>query len=150
MERLPLLPNGKVDRSALPAPDADGPDTSEARVPPRNALEEVLARIWAEILDVQRVGVHDDFFALGGHSLLAMRAMFRVTDTLRVEAPLRDLFRAPTVSGLAAALLQAAGDQVAVLEKTAELVLRVADLPEEHVDGLLEGSPAGNSDEAAP
>ncbi|RKH41422.1 non-ribosomal peptide synthetase, partial [Corallococcus sicarius] len=100
LDALPLNANGKLDRSALPAPEA--PVASEDRfVAPRDALEEQLAVLFAEVLHVARVGIHDDFFDLGGHSLLATQVVSRLRSTLGVELPLGDLFAAPTVEALA-------------------------------------------------
>ncbi len=100
LEALPLTPSGKTDRRALPAPGrADAADTFLA---PRTPVEEILAGIWAAVLKAERVGVRDDFFALGGHSLVGTQVAARVRDAFRVELPLRALFEAPTVEGLAA------------------------------------------------
>ncbi|HYX26461.1 MAG TPA: amino acid adenylation domain-containing protein [Thermoanaerobaculia bacterium] len=101
---LPALPrtaNGKVDRRALPnsvaAPTAPF-------VAPGTAVEERLAAIWAEVLQVERVGIHDDFFELGGHSLAANRVLSRVCSAFQVKLPLRDLLETPTVAGLEVAI----------------------------------------------
>jgi len=100
IDELPLTPNGKLDKNALPAP-ALTRDEREEYVAPRSEVEQQLAAIWADVLGVDRVGVHDDFFALGGHSLMAAQLVARVTDTLQVGLPIRRLFDSPTVAGLA-------------------------------------------------
>jgi len=104
---LPLTPHGKLDRSALPMPAAAG-DPGAAFLAPRTPDEEILATLWAGLLRLDRVGVHDDFFALGGHSLLATQVISRLGETLGVELPLRQLFDTPTVAGLARAAREAA------------------------------------------
>ena len=104
---LPLAPGGKVDRRALPPPEW-GADA--VYVPPRSPAEEILAGIWTGVLEVDRVGAHDDFFHLGGHSLLALRVIARVRQAFGVEVPLRTLFEHPTVAGLAARIARAPED----------------------------------------
>jgi amino acid adenylation domain-containing protein len=99
LDALPRTPNQKIDRRALPAPD--GGEASSAYLAPRTDVEQTLARQWAELLGLPRVGVNDDFFALGGHSMLAIRMLARVRDALGVDVGLRRLFRAPTVAGVA-------------------------------------------------
>ncbi|MEG3936237.1 amino acid adenylation domain-containing protein [Microcoleus sp. T3_B1] len=100
LEALPLTPNGKVDRRALPAPDLRK-ELEESFVAPRTPIEEMLASIWANILLIDSIGVHDNFFTLGGHSLLATQVISRVRDTILLELPLRSLFEAPTIAELA-------------------------------------------------
>lgn len=127
LKELPLTPNGKLDRQALPSPKqvATGIQTNQPIksitevvdkadilaierelelmpfVPPRTPLEEALARIWAEILDLERVGIYDNFWECGGHSLLATRVISRIRNTYEIELSLRSLFEAPTIAALA-------------------------------------------------
>jgi amino acid adenylation domain-containing protein len=101
LEVLPLTPNGKVDRKALPSPEASRTHLSEAYVAPRSSVEEILVSLSAEILGLEQVGIHDNFFDLGGHSLLATQLISRIRDVLQLELPLRSLFEAPTPVELA-------------------------------------------------
>jgi acyl carrier protein len=121
---MPLTPNGKVDRKALPPPSQQ--EVYEARLP-RTALEKTLAHLWAEVLQVDRVSLDDNFFELGGHSLLAMRVAFRIQELLQVEAPVRLFYENHTLADFAAAITAYAGQEQA-LERVASLVLRVAEL----------------------
>jgi len=102
LEQLPLTPNGKVDRAALPAPDAANMAPDTPHVSPRTPVEQRLAEIVAALLNLERVGVDDNFFLLGGHSLLGAQVIARIRDTFGVELSLRGLFDAPTVAELAA------------------------------------------------
>jgi amino acid adenylation domain-containing protein len=109
---LPATPNGKLDRSALPLPE--GRREVGAYVSPETPVQAALAEIWSDVLQVERIGIHDDFFQLGGHSLLAIRVIARLSDTLDLELPLRALFEASTVAELAARIeaAQQAGNAV--------------------------------------
>ncbi|TDJ43761.1 MAG: hypothetical protein E2O52_09880, partial [Gammaproteobacteria bacterium] len=100
LERLPRHANGKLAKDELPVPGRVR-DAARASVPPRTELEAVLSELWCDVLGVETLGVHDDFFALGGHSLLATRLISRLRDRLGVEVPLVNLFEYPTVAGLA-------------------------------------------------
>ncbi|HEU4711739.1 MAG TPA: amino acid adenylation domain-containing protein [Pyrinomonadaceae bacterium] len=107
LDELPLLPNGKIDRRALPAPEAVRPDLPEAFVAPRTPVEKLLAGAWADLLGLPQVGIHDNFFDLGGHSLLTTQLISRVRDLLKVELPLRQVFQQPTIAALAVVIEQA-------------------------------------------
>ncbi|HTG36439.1 MAG TPA: non-ribosomal peptide synthase/polyketide synthase [Thermoanaerobaculia bacterium] len=102
LEALPLSPNGKVDRRALPAPGTAASSGAEAFASPRTPLEELIAGVWSEVLKVGKVGRDDNFFELGGHSLLATRVLSRLRETLDIDVPLRALFEATTVARQAA------------------------------------------------
>ena len=119
LDALPLGANGKLDRTALPAPDAAA--GADGYVAPQTTNEIAVAQIWREVLKRERVGASDNFLSLGGHSLLAIRVLGRISKQLGVRLPLRTLFEAPTVTALAAiidadqqareaALLQALSD----------------------------------------
>lgn len=102
IDRIPLTPNRKIDRRALPAPES-GPGLSNLR-PPRTAVERSIAAIWTDLLQLNQVGVQDDFFELGGHSLLALQMLGRICDELLVDLPLHRLFVASTLEEVAAAV----------------------------------------------
>ncbi|HEX8242611.1 MAG TPA: amino acid adenylation domain-containing protein, partial [Longimicrobium sp.] len=139
LEALPLTPSGKVDRRALPAPEWSGGEAGY--VAPRTPVEEALAGIWAEVLRLERVGVHDDFFALGGHSLLIMRVVSRAREVFGAELPVRTLFEAPTIDRLArvfpAPSVHAAGRSAEPGARPLRPV--VDDLTDDELDRLLDG-----------
>ncbi|WP_326520647.1 non-ribosomal peptide synthetase [Xanthomonas sp. 3058] len=106
LDALPLTANGKLDRRALPAADADALAV-QAYAPPEGELETLLAALWGELLGVERIGRHDSFFALGGHSLLGVRLISRIRSTLGLELPLAALFAQPRLAELAQVLGEA-------------------------------------------
>ena len=101
LTELPLTPNGKIDRKALPAPEVTGHMQRGNFVAPSNPVEQLIARIWADLLATEPVGVTDDFFDLGGHSLLAVRLMARIEEQFGQRLPLAALFQGATVEQLA-------------------------------------------------
>jgi acyl carrier protein len=104
LEQMPLLPNGKVDRRALSAPEVSWSEEGESYAPPRTLVEEALVEIFQEALKLDRVGINDNFFELGGHSLLATQVVSRVNDAFEIELEVKTIFEARTVAQLAAAL----------------------------------------------
>jgi amino acid adenylation domain-containing protein len=148
LEAMPLTPNGKVDRKALPAPDLASAEGEY--VTPRTPVEEVLAEIWAEVLRLERVGVHESFFELGGHSLMAIRVISRVRAVFGVELPLRVLFEGPTIAELAVRVeeIRRAGlpvlPPVVPTERTDALPLSFAQERLWFIDRLEPGSTAYN------
>ncbi|UHQ23604.1 amino acid adenylation domain-containing protein [Lysobacter sp. 5GHs7-4] len=140
LAQYPLTPNGKVDRKALPAPDADALE-ARAYVAPRNGEEETLARLWAEVLGLERVGIHDDFFDLGGHSLLATQLITRAQKAFGGEIALRTLFEAPTVAGFAELLLRQRMDGVDA-DALAGMLDQLEGLSDEDIQLLLAGEGA--------
>ncbi len=156
LDTLPLTPNGKIDRQALPAPDPIRPQLGEDFVAPRTPTEDLLAGIWAHVLGVEAVGIHDNFFALGGHSLLAMRVISRLRQVFQGDVSLRALFDAPTVASLARRVeeVRQAGQSTPALPLHA--VTREGLVPltmiQEHLwalDQLLPGAPFSNMPYAA-
>ncbi len=104
MTAFPQTPNKKIDRNALPAPDPDPAESQSDFEPPATVVEETLAALWSQLLNVPRVGRRDNFFEHGGHSLLAMQLVSQVRHRFGVDLPLKNLFERPTVSGLAEAI----------------------------------------------
>ena len=106
LDTLPLLPNGKVDRQALPPPAVTRQNLETSFVAPRSPVEEILTGIWSEVLGLDQVGIHDNFLELGGHSLMATQIISRVIDRFRVELPVKSLLEAPTVAEMAVVIVQ--------------------------------------------
>lgn len=130
LEKLPLNPNGKVDRLSLPKPEVRDEEMERRYAEPRSDLEKFLAGIWAEALKVERVGIHDEFFDLGGHSLLATEILAWVREAFDLELPLRIMFEGATIANLARTIV--ARESVAgQMEKVAQVILKVMAMSED-------------------
>src|SRR5581483_11480337 len=140
---MPLTPNGKVDRRALPAANPARPQLAAAFTAPRTPLETALAAIWREILGLETVGVDDDFFKLGGHSLLATQLVSRLREAFKFELPLRALFEAPTIARLAQSL---AGLETkpGTIERTARILNQLEAMSAAELDQALQQRKPGN------
>jgi amino acid adenylation domain-containing protein/non-ribosomal peptide synthase protein (TIGR01720 family) len=106
LDEMPLTPNGKINRRALPAPEDLRPELEQRYVAPRNDIESALVELWQEVLGINPIGVSDNFFDLGGHSLKATRLLAKVRSIFRTQLPLSVVFEATTVEALASALVQ--------------------------------------------
>lgn len=137
LDAFPLTANGKIDRKALPLPEQVRPELAHEYVATRNVVEEVVAHLWAEVLKLDRVGVHDSFFEVGGHSLSAIQILSRLSDTFQTELPLQDLFEEPTVAAVAASLIdnEAKPGQA---ENIAQIWKRVEMASQEELEEALE------------
>ncbi|HEY1234438.1 MAG TPA: non-ribosomal peptide synthetase [Candidatus Binatia bacterium] len=124
LDSLPLTPSGKIDRLALPLPQGTRPDLEVAYTEPQSDVERLLAEIWAEVLAIDPVGIHDDFFDLGGDSLAAARVISRVRQKFELNLPIKALFDAPTVARMAEVVRQSQAHHAdaAALEQTLWLV----------------------------
>ena len=129
LDRFPLSPNGKIDRKALLKPGTNVPEGDQTYIAPRTPLEEGVARIWAELLEVEKPGIRDNFFELGGHSLMATRVLSRIAHEFGAELHVRLLFDAPTIEELSRVIQQTAKTACAPLQplkKTGTLPLSYA------------------------
>lgn len=109
LANLPLLPNGKLDRLALPEPETRRPQLKKQFLAPRTSLQQRICDVWKDVLQIDHISLDDNFFELGGHSLLATQVMARIRDRVNGSIRLRDIFEFPTIAGLAL-LLQDSGD----------------------------------------
>jgi acyl carrier protein len=140
---LPLSPNGKIDRRALPAPDHARPGSDGSYVAPHGPVEEAVAQVWAEVLGVERVGARDNFFDLGGHSLLATQVLSRLRQAFPVDLSPRRLFEEPTVANLARAIQESQGERKdgpigkASPGNVNQVLSRLDQLSDEEIDSLF-------------
>jgi amino acid adenylation domain-containing protein len=140
LSSLPRTPAGKIDRKELAPSRAPALETASDYVEPHSSLEKVLSAIVGAVLGRNRIGVHDNFFEAGGHSLAATQVVSRIREALQIDLPLRRLFEQPTVAGIAAMIrLEPAEGKRA--ERTSELLLRLANVSDEHAPAVLEVAP---------
>jgi amino acid adenylation domain-containing protein len=137
LDEMPLMPNGKIDKRALPVPERSRDDLENVYVGPRNDAEDRLTELSAKLLGMEKVGVHDDFFELGGHSLLATQLISRVRQEFDVEIPLRAIFAAPTVAGLAEKIEALKKESQGSLEVISEKLKNIENLSQSEVEALL-------------
>ena len=137
LDRLPLSPNGKVNRRELPAPSQTRSGVMEDFVAPSTPLEEVLALIWSDVLALEQVGVGDNFFKLGGHSLLATRVITRIEEVLPLELPVRTLFESQTIAKLAREIEGKGRDLGLDVTKIAQMFIQLNGLSDDEVQTML-------------
>jgi len=139
LDALPLLPNGKLDRQRLPYPDSSRPNLDTPFIVPETSVEQALAKIWAEVLNVNHVGAHDNFFDLGGHSLAATRIVSRVIKHFQVDLPLQSLFQSPTVAEMATVIAEHQGKKLDQKE-LGDILVKLESLTEEEAERVLSES----------
>jgi amino acid adenylation domain-containing protein len=137
LDSLPLTSTGKINRQALPAPANENLASEQEYVGPRSPTEEIVAAIFAELLQAERIGILDNFFESGGHSLLAIQLASRLRETFQVEVGLRAIFDDPTPAGVTAALFEDPEDRQRV-ERTAELMIKLAEVSDDQAEDMLE------------
>ena len=142
LDAFPITPNGKVNRSALPAPGQSRPELEQPYVAPRSRIEKELASIWTEVLRKERVGINDNFFEIGGHSLLATQVISRIQKHFKVELGLRSMFESPTVAGLASAVVELQNSikpasSGPIISRRRGVTAKIEQLSPEEVDSLL-------------
>jgi amino acid adenylation domain-containing protein len=145
LNALPLTSSGKLDRKALPVPTNENLDPERDYVAPRSAVEEIVAAIFAELLQREQVGIVDNFFECGGHSLLAVQLASHLRETFQVEVSLRNVFDGPTVAEIAEALLEDEDERPRV-QLRAELMVKLVDVSEDQAESML-ARPSGHEAE---
>jgi acyl carrier protein len=135
----------EADRAAL-SPLEHVLSSQDEQSAPRTPLEELLAGIWRQVLEIEEIGIHENFFRIGGHSLLATQLLVQLQEVLEIEIPLQIIFDAPTIAGLAEAIMADEHNQASI-EHTIELLLSVTEMSEEAVETLLQSASAGAGDD---
>lgn len=144
VDEFPVTPNGKLDRRALPVPEVFSGGLDNEFVAPSDDVQRTLAKIWAEVIGVERVGIYDNFFDLGGHSLLATQLVSRVRGEFKVHLPLRVLFETPTVAGMQISLAEMQDDAPVLIADTIgkvrveQTLARLEEMSDEEVQALFD------------
>jgi amino acid adenylation domain-containing protein len=136
LDALPLTLNGKIDRKSLPVPDRNRGELKQAYVAPRGPTEEILVGIWADVLKLDQIGIHDNFFDVGGHSLLATQVISRVRQAFQMDLPLRTIFEEPTIEELTMAIMKKLSERGGG-EEMALILTEVESLSDEETKNLL-------------
>jgi len=118
MDTLPLTVNGKIDRDALPRPDAVRPVLEMEYVAPSNEFEEIVQEVWSEVLQIDRIGVRDNFLQIGGDSLSGIRVISRLSEAFELDLPVNLIFQYPTITGLAEHISSTIADLLAEMENS--------------------------------
>jgi amino acid adenylation domain-containing protein len=124
-DALPITPHGKVDRRALPAPEQSRSELEAVYVAPQSEVERIIAEVWQQVLRIEQVGMHDNFFDLGGHSLLLIQIHNKFQELFKKEIPIADIFRYPTIKALAGHLTQKENDRVSI-QQTSDSIEKLA------------------------
>jgi acyl carrier protein len=140
LREIPLNPNGKVDRRALPDPELSTTRSESAYIAPHNETEQKLAQMWCEVLHIDKAGINDNFFDLGGHSLLATQLVSRIKTNFSAQIPLSRFFEIPTIAQLASEI-QRSVNQAAQLKRNSDAATLLDDLDKlspGEIDALLQ------------
>jgi len=142
LKTLPLTSNGKVDRKALPAPEQVRPELEATFVAPCTEVEQVVAGIWTEVLRLEKIGIHDNFFDLGGHSLLLTQVTSRLYNAFGLELSLRQMLATPTVAELAIIIAEKQLEQVDS-ELLEQMLAELEQMPEDQIPSILSAENIG-------
>jgi len=145
LESLPMTTTGKINRKGLPLLEQSRGDVERTVEAPGNPVEEAIAGIWSDILGIDEVGIHDNFFESGGNSILAFQLVTRLRDIFKIELPLRTFFTAPTVSGLAG-IMTKGPEQEFKVRRIAELLIKMANCTDDEAEAMMEDRKALSDD----
>jgi len=133
IDSMPLAPSGKIDRTALPDAGKFRPQLDIPYTAPQTAVEKELTKIWAEVLSLNQIGIHDNFFDLGGHSLAVSRVISRVIQAFQLDISLKDLFASPTVASMAFLITRNQGNK-ASSEEIERVLYEIDSMSEEEAE----------------